>query len=55
VGVRGLQRPAPNVQENLRHWDREVHKKEDIPYMGVECGSERFRAAGTLLVCPREL
>jgi len=27
VGVRGLQRPAPNVRENLRHWGLEGHKK----------------------------
>ena len=30
VGVRGLQRPAPYVQENLRHWDREGHKRESL-------------------------
>ena len=28
MGVRGLQRPAPYVQENLKHWGREGHKRE---------------------------
>ena len=26
--VRDLQRPAPMVQEDLRHWGREGHKRE---------------------------
>jgi len=28
VAVRGLERPAPCVQENLRRWGREGHKRE---------------------------
>jgi hypothetical protein len=31
VGVRGLQRPAPHVQENLRHWGPEGHNKGEKP------------------------
>jgi len=34
--VRGLQRPAPHVQETLRHWDRKSHKKGDKPGRGKE-------------------
>jgi len=40
VGVRGLQRPAPHVQENLRHWVREGHKKGDKPGHCASCGKE---------------
>ena len=29
--VRGLQRPAPHVQENLGHWGRKGHKNGDKP------------------------
>jgi len=40
VGVRGLQRPAPYVQENLRHWGREGHKKGDKTGLCASCGKE---------------
>ena len=30
MGVRGLQRPAPFVRENLRHWGQEGHKRESL-------------------------
>ena len=38
MGVRGLQWPAPHVQENLRHWGHEGHKKGDKP---AHCASHR--------------
>jgi hypothetical protein len=40
MGVRGLQRPAPHVQENLRYWGRERHKKGDKPGPCASRGKE---------------
>ena len=31
MGVRVLQRPAPHVDKNLGHGDREIHKKGERP------------------------
>ena len=35
MGVRGLQQPAPCVQENLRLWGREDHKREMNQAVGL--------------------
>jgi len=36
VGMRGLQRPAPHVQPNVRNWGRRSYKKGDKTGL---CGS----------------
>ena len=40
MGVRGLQWPAPHVQENLRHWGCKAHKKGDKPGHCTSHGKE---------------
>jgi hypothetical protein len=40
VGVRGVQRLAPHVQENLRHGGHEGHKKGDKPGHCASHGKE---------------
>ena len=40
MGVRGLQRPAPHVKENLGHWGREGHKKGEKPGHCASRGKE---------------
>jgi len=40
VAVRGLQRAAPHVQDNLGHWGREGHKKGEKPGHCAGCGKE---------------
>ena len=38
--MRGLQRPAPQVEENLRHWGHKGHKKGDKPGLCASRGKE---------------
>ena len=40
MGVRSLQRPAPHVQENLRHLGFAGHKKGDKPGHCISHGKE---------------
>ena len=40
MGVRGLQRPAPCVKENLGHWGHEGHKKGEKPGHCASHGKE---------------
>ena len=40
MGVRGLQRPAPHVKENLGHCGREGHKKGQKPGQCASLGKE---------------
>jgi len=40
VGVRGVERPAPHVKENLRHWNRKGHKMGDMSGLCPSHGKE---------------
>ena len=40
MGVRGLQWPAPHVEENLGHWGSEGHKKGEKPGHCARLGKE---------------
>jgi hypothetical protein len=43
LGMRVLQRPAPHVQENLGHLDREGHKKGEKPGHCARRGKEMHK------------
>ena len=46
MGVRGLQRPAPHVQENLGHWGREGHTEGEKPGHCTSRGKEMQKTQG---------
>jgi len=51
VGVKGLQRPAPYVQENLRHWSREDHQRGINQAIGLALEKKADKTKGQSRSC----
>jgi hypothetical protein len=51
--LRGLQRPAPHVEENMRHWSRKGHKRDRNQAIVLALGRKyRKSRSGTFIRVP---